>query len=194
MRTPIDTKKKLKEYIIRDSSCLKWEDLSFKDRVIKKITKDTQYYILLYLKYARIDEYLEYTAKGKIDQIKWIFNRRRKNKLGQFLDIDLYSESFGTALSVFHGGIIVHPSVRFGDNCKLHGHNCIGNNGKTAEVPRAGNGIDVGIGACIIGDIELSDNIIIGANAVVNKSIEKSNSVHVGIPASMKKSYITLES
>ena len=37
--------------------------------------------------------------------------------------------------------------------------------------------------ACIIGDIIINDNTIIGANALVNKSFSEKNITIVGIPA-----------
>lgn len=188
MRNPIDSKEKLKQFIEQDSSCIRWEDLSLKEKIVKYITKDNQYYILLYLKYMRIDEYLEYTVTGFLGHVRWMLNRRKKNRLGHMLDLDIYSESFDYGLKIFHGGIIVHPSAKFGKNCSLHGHNCIGNNGKSDQVPCGGNNVDVGIGACIIGNIQISDNVVIGANAVVNKSIKEKDGVYIGVPAKLKYS------
>lgn len=65
---------------------------------------------------------------------------------------------------------MVNGWARIGKDCQLHGDNCIGNNGKSLKAPRLGNRIDIGVGAKIIGDIELADDIVIGAGAVVNKS------------------------
>lgn len=183
MRKPINTKKELFEYILSDQSCLSWSSLSKKEKLIKFITCDTQYQILRYLKYMRKDEYLENIGHNKIDHVRWIINRRKMNRLGQRLQIELFSSCFGKNLSIYHGGIIVHPSAEFGDGCKLHGHNCIGNNGISGDVPIGGNKIDLGVGACIFGNIVLGNNITIGANAVVNKSVLSNDLTLVGIPA-----------
>ena len=185
MRNPINSKEILKEYIYSDSSCIKWSDLSLKDKMKRILCHDIQYNILLYLKFMRIEEYYEYSKKGFLTNIKLLIIKRKKNNLGNKLQLDMYSESFGKNLSVYHGGIIVHPSSKLGFNCKLHGHNCIGNNGKAQAVPQIGNNVDIGIGACVIGDIVIGDNTIIGANAVVNKSFEGQNTL-IGIPAKIK--------
>ena len=66
----------------------------------------------------------------------------------------------------------------------MHGNNCIGNNGiNLNKCPKIGNNVDIGYGATIIGDIEIADNIIIGANSLVNKSFLESNIIIAGIPA-----------
>ena len=38
-------------------------------------------------------------------------------------------------------------------------------------------------GAVVIGEIEIADDVVIGANAVVNKSVLVPGSVVVGVPA-----------
>ena len=68
----------------------------------------------------------------------------------------------------------------------MHGGNCIGNNGLTEAVPHIGNRVDIGYGAVIIGDVEIADDVKIGANAVVNKSILEPGCTVVGVPARMK--------
>ena len=51
---------------------------------------------------------------------------------------------------------------------------------RTASI---GNNVDIGIGAKILGGIEIADNIKIGANAVVVKSELEKGKTLVGIPA-----------
>ena len=51
------------------------------------------------------------------------------------------------------------------------------------DIPTLGNNVDVGVGAAIIGGINVADNCIIGANAMVNKSFMKCGSIILGIPA-----------
>lgn len=49
-------------------------------------------------------------------------------------------------------------------------------------MPIIGNNVFIGTGACILGDISVGDNSIIGANAVVLKSVPANCSV-AGVPA-----------
>ena len=76
----------------------------------------------------------------------------------------------GENLMIYHPNIIISPKAIVGNNVKLHGSNCIGNNGLVDKAPKIGNNVDIGYGATIIGNIEIADDIIIGANALVNKS------------------------
>ena len=48
--------------------------------------------------------------------------------------------------------------------------------------PNIGNNVDIGVGAIIIGNVNIADGCIIGAGAVVTKSFDKINTVIVGVP------------
>ena len=90
----------------------------------------------------------------------------------------------GPGLTIYHhGGIIINEEARIGADCKLHGSNCIGNKGAGGSAPVVGDGLDLGVGACIIGDVTLGDQVKIGANAVVNRNFMGSNITLVGVPA-----------
>ena len=80
----------------------------------------------------------------------------------------------------------MNSAVRAGENCQLHGANCIGNNGKTEEAPVLGDNVDIGFGAVVVGGIEVADDVVIGANAVINKSITQKGGVAVGVPGKVK--------
>ena len=100
------------------------------------------------------------------------------------MGIEIGPNCFGKGLQIYHiGSIIVNSGVRAGENCKLHGGNCIGNNGRTLDVPHLGNNVDIGYGAVIIGPVEITNNVIIGANAVVTTSVLDKGKTCVGIPA-----------
>ena len=110
--------------------------------------------------------------------------RHRRNRLGLKLGIEMVEGSFAPGLIIHHSGnIVVNGWARIGKDCQLHGDNCIGNNGKSLKAPRLGNRIDIGVGAKSIGDIELADDIVIGAGAVVNKSFLTPGITIGGIPA-----------
>ena len=144
------------------------------------------YYVLKkYLRYLRIYEYYYNNSKGS----RWntslaYYYERKKNRLGARLGIEIGPNCFGKGLSIWHGGcIVVNPEVRAGENCVLHGANCIGNKGSTDGVPILGNHVELGFGAVIIGAVSVASNTIIGANAVVNRSIEDDGGTYVGVPA-----------
>jgi serine O-acetyltransferase len=54
--------------------------------------------------------------------------------------------------------------------------------------PRIGNDVYIGPGAKLFGDIEIADNIVIGANAVVNKSFLTPGISIGGVPARQLRS------
>ena len=103
--------------------------------------------------------------------------------------MEIVENSFDQGLIIHHtGNIVVNGYAKIGKNCSLHGDNCIGNNGITEDTPRIGNGVDIGVGAKIIGGVQIADDITIGAGAVVNKSFLQSGVVIGGIPARVIRS------
>ncbi len=183
----INSKKELKEYIEADNSWSVYQGI--KGRFIQFFSNYPSYELKKFLVFLRKQEYYINTARGnKIKGILGLYYERKKNKLGMRLGIEISPNSFGKGLQIYHGGnIIINNAVKAGENCKLHGGNCIGNNGKSQAVPTLGNNVDIGFGAVIIGDISIADNVVIGANAVVNRSIPEEGSVYAGIPAKRVK-------
>ena len=178
----LDTKKKLKD-------CLKEEKKyyisgkPFRDQVIERVTGDPCVRIWRYQKALRYTEYYS-CQKGLKKILLYTLARRRKNRLGLRLGIEISEGSFGEGLIIFHtGNIVVNGYSKIGRGCLLHGDNCIGNNGITEETPRIGDRVDIGVGAKTIGGIELADDIVVGAGAVVNRSFLKPGMVIAGVPA-----------
>lgn len=177
----INSKQELDYYIFSDNTYAKT-----KDRIRNmKYVHDSEYYITNYLVYLRKQEYYINTAKkNKIKKFLALFYERKKHNLGNKLGFYIGPNCFEKGLSIYHHGtVIVNPNARIGDNCKLHGNNCIGNNGITEKCPTIGNNVDIGFGAVLIGNIIIADNIKIGANAVVNKSFTEPGITIAGIPA-----------
>lgn len=81
-----------------------------------------------------------------------------------------------------YSGIVLAKSVTIGDNCTIFQNVTIGRTWNKTPPPVIGNGVMLCAGCKIIGDVEIGDNVIVGANAVVTKSIPD-NCVAAGIPA-----------
>ena len=175
---------KVKDYLYQDMRF--YYDYSRRERIICCLIKDPCYCIAKYLRYLRKEEF--YSRKeGRIYQIVTLYYLRKKNALGNKLGFKIPRNCFDLGLTIYHHGeIIVNETARIGKNCKLHGGNCIGNNGMTDFAPQIEEGLDLGIGAKIIGDVELGRNIKVGANAVVTKSFKEDGITLIGIPASQK--------
>ena len=161
----IRTKGDLKEFLKIEKELCYIYSSSWKNNLILNLTLGYDALIWKYIKYLRKSEYC-------------------LNKIGRYLGFSIPPNTFGKGLKIYHqGSIVVNPKVRVGEFCKIHGDVCIGNNGKNDVCPRIGNNVDIGMKACIIGDIIINDNTIIGANALVNKSFSEKNITIVGIPA-----------
>lgn len=180
----IRSKSEMKQYIRFDNDYLN-DIRSKKDKFIMHCVHDAEYYINKYLKMLRKQEYYINTADdNKIKSFLSLYYERKKHNLGNRLGFYIAPNCCGKGLTLFHhGSVIVNPNASIGENCKLHGNNCVGNNGKTDGCPIIGNNVDIGFGAVVIGDIQIADDIIIGANAVVTKSFKTPGVTLVGIPA-----------
>ena len=93
----------------------------------------------------------------------------------------------GRGLSLFHGqALVVNKGTVIGEYCVLRNSTTIGHkklpDGTFSKCPAIGNHVDIGANVCIIGDVTIGDNVIIGAGSVVVKNIP-ANSIAVGNPA-----------
>lgn len=156
---------------------------SAKRRMRFKLTHDHLYLIKRFMYLLRMEEYY-HNKKGKGFKLIEYFYARIKNQIGNKLGFYIRPNSLGKGVTIFHHGtIIIHGNARLGDYCKLHGNNCIGNNGINNEVPIIGNNVDIGFGAQIIGGIRIANNVKIGSGAVVVKDCLNEGATLVGIPA-----------
>ncbi len=180
----ISTRKELKscltkerEYYLPSKTALEW-----------KFTSDNRYKIYQYVKLLRKTEFYYNTRKNPLHKLLYALCRRRKNIAGRKLGIEIWENSFADGLQIAHAGnIVVNGHCRIGENCILHGSNCIGNNGLTSHTPRLGNNVRLGVGAKIIGDVVLADNVTVAAGAVVVKSCLTEGAVLAGVPAKIVK-------
>ena len=178
----IASKADLKSYIQKDMSF--YHRYSSKDKLILKFIQDPAYQIVQYLRFLRKEEYYFNTKNNLFKKFMYYYFLNKKNALGNKLGFKIPKNCFGPGLTIYHhGNIIINESAKIGSNCHLHGNNCIGNDGKVDIAPRIGDNLNLGFGACIIGDVSLGNNITIGANAVVIKSALDNAVTLVGIPA-----------
>lgn len=180
----ISSRKDLDRYIKKDNNKLFSNNRKQNEKYIKRI-KDPRYLIILYLRYLRKEEYyINCTQKNLVYKLLFLVYARKRNRIGEKIGFNMEPNCFEEGLTIFHtGSIVVNCDAKIGKNCCLHGNNCIGNNGITNKCPKIGNNVDIGFGAVLIGDIEIADDIKIGANAVVNKSFLEKGITIAGVPA-----------
>ncbi len=94
----------------------------------------------------------------------------------------------GQRLVIEHfGGIIIHGNTVMGDDCTIRQGVTIGNRylHLPLEAPVLGNRVQVGAGAKLLGNIQIGDDVDIGANAVVIQDVPPLH-IAVGVPAKIK--------
>ena len=91
---------------------------------------------------------------------------------------------FGPGMSIAHiGPVVINGFARVGKNCRIHPFTTIGIDGRSGKVAKVGDNVYLSNGCKLIGDIEISDGVVIGAGAVVTKSVSEENAVVGGVPA-----------
>lgn len=178
----IESKADLTRYIAEDMSF--YHQYAKRERLILRLIQDPAYLIVRYLRFLRKEEYYFNARQDVLGKLLYFYFFRRKNQLGNKLGFKIPKNCFGPGLTIYHHGcIIVNEAARIGANCQLHGNNCIGNKGYVDLAPIIGDNLDLGFGACVIGDVMLGDHATVGANAVVAKSHLENFVTLVGVPA-----------
>lgn len=151
--------------------------------LIQLITCDPKLKVYRFIRYLRCEGY-HHNQRGFIHKALRLYYWRKRNKLGLKLGLTIWDNSFEEGLYIYHpGNIVVNGSARIGKNCRLHGSNCIGNNGKTLDCPIIGNNVRLGVGAKVIGGVTIADDVIIAAGAVVVHSVLEPGVTVAGVPA-----------
>ncbi len=103
-----------------------------------------------------------------------------------FTGIEIHPAAIiGKRLLIDHGmGVVIGETAIIGDDCTIFHGVTLGGRGnvKGKRHPTLQNGVFVGSGAKILGNIEIGNNAKIGANAVVLQNVPK-NATAVGVPA-----------
>jgi serine O-acetyltransferase len=97
--------------------------------------------------------------------------------------IDLpYNAKIGRRFHIVHHGAVFVGSREIGDDVCIRHAVTIGLKRKTERrAPRIGSRVEIGPGACIVGDIEVGDDCLIGANTVLAQNAPSGSTV-LGVP------------
>ena len=99
--------------------------------------------------------------------------------------IDLgYTVKLGRRVRLWHHGGMVLTARSIGDDVHIR-HNTTMGIARRSEVtkrPTIENGVDIGVGACILGDVTIGHNSVVGANAVVVTDFAPHSRI-AGVPA-----------
>jgi len=95
-----------------------------------------------------------------------------------------YNVKLGRRVRLWHHGTMVLSARAIGDDVHIRHNTTFGvvRRDQNAKLPTIEDRVDVGVGACILGDVTVGHDSVIGANAVVLRSCPP-HSTLVGIPA-----------
>lgn len=123
-----------------------------------------------------------------VQRIMRFFYHRMMYKYGIDLPLSL---KFGKNLRIYHfGGVVINPDVKIGDNVTIMHNVTIGNTMMDHGCPHISDGVFIGTGAVLMGNIFIAKSVKIGANAVVTKSVELEKVTVVGNPAKIKSNQV----
>ena len=95
----------------------------------------------------------------------------------------------GRRFFIDHGmGVVIGATAVVGDDVMLYHGVTLGGRSLargTKRHPTVGDRVTIGAGACVLGDIEIGDDVQIGANSVVVKPVP-AGAVATGIPAQIR--------
>lgn len=111
--------------------------------------------------------------------------------VGRFLTgIEIHPGArIGSGFFIDHGmGVVIGETTVIGNNVTLFQGVTLGGTGKEKgkRHPTLGNNIVIGVGAKVLGDIVIGDNVKVGANSVVLESVPPDSTV-VGVPGRVVK-------
>lgn len=180
----IKSKKELKD-VIHYEKCI-YIPNTLKERLIFKFTQNERYLFFKYLFFLRHEEFY-LCKKGFFYRLLWLFYSRKKNCLGNKINVKIMPLYTGKGINIHHKNVIINGLI--GDDCVFHGNNCIGNRlnspNETEILPKIKDHVEFGYGSIVIGNVHIESNARIGAGAVVIKDIPVQGGTAVGIPAKL---------
>lgn len=143
------------------------------------------------LTYPGVHAVMFHRVSSRLWRRGWRFTARLLSFVGRFVsNVDIHpGASIGARFFIDHGaGVVVGETAIIGDDVTLYHGVTLGgtswNKGK--RHPTLGNGVMVGAGAKILGNISVGDNSRVGANSVVVEDVPSGCTV-VGIPGKVVK-------
>ncbi len=181
----ITNKEDLKFYLEQDFSNQGGKRPTIKDLILK----NEKWYIYQYkISLRHVEYYSNKSHKGLRFLYWWI----RYKRLGFKLKYIIPPNTIGPGLAIYHTGDLIHvkKNTKIGKNCILRPGVVFGQKHRgEKDIPvTVGNNVEFGLGVRIFGNVEIGNDVCIGANAVVTKNIPE-NSVAVGIPAKVIKNF-----
>lgn len=178
----ISSKKDLKEYLSYEESVYFNEVNGSKLHAWLVCSKF--YRIWKYIRTLRYSEYY----KNCGNKIMFAYMHRKKHYLGNRLGFEIPENCVGKGITIYHiSPIIINEDVRIGENFKISGNFCAGNQTPGSGCPVIGNNVLAGWGSTVIGDIKIADAVVLGAGCVLISSVDTVGASVAGVPAKIIK-------
>lgn len=171
----ITTKKELNEFLDYESK--KYSRKSTRKPFLMVRESDVLY------KYIYILRKTEYYKNTNNRLMKTIYHYQLK-RMSLKYSIHIPLNCFDKGLKIMHvGPVLINGKVKAGKDISLHINTSVVAGGSNGAAPVLGDGVILGVGSVILGDVNIANNVAIGANAVVNKSFQEENIAIAGVPA-----------
>lgn len=169
-------KKKEFKWLLKNEKCMYFAS---KKEYLKSFLSYSEKYFIWKFQYNLRKAEFYYSKNGIISKVLFARHIRKKNIYGNKMNLIIGVNTVNWGMRICHGNVVINYNAKIGKDSIFHGNNCIGNNGKNNNAPIIHDKVNFGYGAVVIGEIEIFDNVIIGANAIVTKSFQ-ANSVIAG--------------
>lgn len=117
-------------------------------------------------------------------RIRYLFTKFRLSRIQNKHAIHVPLNAFDIGLRIVHvAPILINGAVKGGKNVRILPNASVVAGGTNDSAPILGDGIIIGVGAVILGSINVADYVAIGANSVVNKSVKEAGITVAGAPA-----------
>lgn len=179
----INSKRELNFYILADRIMNGWSEKKNILRENKFISGD-RVFIIKYLEHLRKYAYYKNRQKNffSFNTIAFVYEHFRVASLSLKTGFTIGENSLGYgALLPHHGTIIVNGEAKIGNFAVIHTCTCVAGGGKNI-----GDGLYLGTGSQIVGNINIGNNVSVAAHSLVNKSCDD-NVLLAGVPSVVKK-------
>lgn len=180
----INSKEDFKEFLSKDV-----ERRGCKPRFIDRVLHNEWWYVYCFLYHLRsLELYTNVVPKNIVRRFFYkllrYYHFYRYKRLSFKLHIILYPNTCGPGLKISHCGDFTHVAkgCTLGENCEILPGVVFGKKNIEPNRSIVGNNCFIGLGARILGTVNIGNNVTIGANSVVTKDIPD-NAVVGGIPA-----------
>jgi serine O-acetyltransferase len=161
---------------------------AFRKEILATLERDpaANSYLEVLLTYSGLHAIIAYRIAHFLRKIRVPILPRIISQMSRFLTgIEIHpGATIGKGLFIDHGmGVVIGETTVIGDNVTLFQGVTLGGTGKEKgkRHPNIDDGVVVGAGAKILGNITIGENSYVGANAVVIRDVPP-NSTVVGIP------------